>query len=127
MFAKLVPTDLEDVFGGRARRVSGADEGRVEARDVGPALAPRLDERHCLHQGMPAIWAPFCSGAQTTAGVDRGGFRQMRMVIMARNFKYLGMYYRVLFCNVTYSCGPANSAKLPPFQAETRQAVEQPN
>ena len=59
--------DLEDVFGGRARRVSGADEGRVEARDVGPALAPRLDERHCLHQRMSAIWAPFSSGAQPTA------------------------------------------------------------
>ena len=46
---------LEDVFGGRARRVSGADEGRVEACDIGLAFAPRLDERHCLHERMSAI------------------------------------------------------------------------
>ena len=98
--------DLEDVFGGRARRVSGADEGRVEARDVGPALAPRLDERHCLHQRMSAIWAPFSSGAQPTAcwawdweGFGKWEWQNERQEISTT--LYLGMC-RVLnlFCNL---------------------------
>ena len=39
--------------------MSGANEGGVETGDVGPALAPRLDERHGLHKRVSEISTPF--------------------------------------------------------------------